>query len=179
MAPPIIPFDRIPDDGLQQEVVLDEAWLGEVYSETGLMTVPGAPGRASVRLDKDGRNVFLSGRFEAPAQADCVACLERLTLSLGADLVLHLEPAAAAGGKPGKLAHEEVELSRDELDVDVYTDDRIDLAHWLREAILLEAPLHPRHEVCPVKLEMPAAPPTARDGIDPRLAPLARFIKKE
>ena len=176
MAPPVILFDRIPDDGLQQEVVLDEAWLTEVLTETGLMAVPGVAGSAFVRLDKDGRNVFLSGRFEASAQADCVACLERVTLSLGADLVLHLEPAA---GKPAKPTHEEVELSRDELDVDVYTDDRIDLAHWLREAILLEAPLHPRHEVCPVKLEMPMAPPSARDVIDPRLAPLARFIKKE
>lgn len=177
MAPPVILFDRIPDDGLQQELVLDEAWLAEVLGAAALMTVPGAPGSASVRLDKDGRNVFLSGRFEVTAQTDCVACLERMTLGLTADLVLHLEPAGSA--KPGKVAHEEVELSRDELDVDVYTDDRIDLAHWLREAILLEAPLHPRHEVCPVKLEMPAAPPVTRDAIDPRLAPLARFIKKE
>ncbi|MBK6529613.1 MAG: DUF177 domain-containing protein [Deltaproteobacteria bacterium] len=177
MAPPVILFDRIPDDGLQQELVLDEAWLTGVFEGTGLMTVPGAPGHASVRLDKDKRNVFMSGRFEVTAQTDCVACLERMTFTMSADLVLHLEPAGST--KPGKAVHEEVELSRDELDVDVYTDDRIDLAHWLREAILLEAPLHPRHEVCPVKLEMPAAPPLARDGIDPRLAPLARFIKKE
>ncbi|MBP6829298.1 MAG: DUF177 domain-containing protein [Deltaproteobacteria bacterium] len=177
MAPPVILFDRIPDDGLQQELVLDEAWLTGVYEGTGLMTVAGAPGHASVRLDKDKRNVFMSGRFEVTAQTDCVACLERMTFTMSADLVLHLEPAGST--KPGKAVHEEVELSRDELDVDVYTDDRIDLAHWLREAILLEAPLHPRHEVCPVKLEMPAAPPLARDGIDPRLAPLARFIKKE
>jgi len=177
MAPPVILLDRIPDDGLQQELVLDEAWLTGVYEGTGLMTVAGAPGHASVRLDKDKRNVFMSGRFEVTAQTDCVACLERMTFTMSADLVLHLEPAGST--KPGKAVHEEVELSRDELDVDVYTDDRIDLAHWLREAILLEAPLHPRHEVCPVKLEMPAAPPLARDGIDPRLAPLARFIKKE
>ncbi|MDB4932539.1 MAG: hypothetical protein JWM10_5023 [Myxococcaceae bacterium] len=176
MAPPVILFDRIPDEGLQQELVLDEAWVSEVFAETSLATVPGVPGSASIRLDKDKRNVFLSGRFEVTAQTDCVACLERVTLGLGADLVLHLEPAAGAKAKP---THEEVELSRDELDVDVYTDDRIDLAHWLREAILLEAPLHPRHEVCPVKLEMPAAPPSARVAIDPRLAPLARFIKKE
>jgi uncharacterized metal-binding protein YceD (DUF177 family) len=177
MAPPVILFDRIPDEGLQQELVLDEAWLSEIFAETSLKTVPGVAGSASMRLDKDGRNVFLSGRFEATAQTECVACLEQVTLRLGADLVLHLEPAAT--GKPTKAIHEEVELSRDELDVDVYTDDRIDFAHWLREAILLEAPLHPRHEVCPVKLEMPTAPPTARVAIDPRLAPLARFIKKE
>ena len=177
MAPPVILFDRIPDDGLQQELVLDETWLMEVFASAGLAAVPGVPGSASIRLDRDGRNVFLSGRFEASAQTDCVACLERMTLSLCADLVLHLEPPG--GTKPGKVVHEEVELSRDELDVDVYTDDRIDLAHWLREAILLESPLHPRHEVCPVKLEMPAAPPLARVGIDPRLAPLARFFKKE
>ena len=176
MAPPVILIDRIPDDGLQQELVLDDAWLSEVLGAADLMTVPGRPGSASVRLDKDGRNVFLSGRFELVAQVDCVACLERMTLALSADLMLHLEPA---GSTKHKTVHEEVELSRDELDVDVYTDDRIDLAQWLREAILLEAPLHPRHEVCPVKLEMPAVPPLANVGIDPRLAPLARFIKKE
>jgi uncharacterized metal-binding protein YceD (DUF177 family) len=177
MAPPVILLDRIPDDGLQQELVLDDAWLTEVLEDTGLMTIAGSPGSASVRLDRDERSVFLSGRFEVPVQADCVACLERLTLSLLADLSLHLEPAASA--KAPKATHEEVELSRDELDVDEYVDDRIDLAHWLREAILLEAPLHPRHEVCPVALEMPSAPPSARDVIDPRLAPLARFMKKE
>ena len=119
MAPPVILFDRIPDDGLQQELVLDEAWLTGVFEGTGLMTVAGAPGHASVRLDKDKRNVFMSGRFEVTAQTDCVACLERMTFTMSADLVLHLEPAGST--KPGKAVHEEVELSRDELDVDVYT----------------------------------------------------------
>lgn len=177
MTPPIIHIDHIPDGGLQKEFTLDTAWLDEVLGSAEMTTAPGAVGRASLRLDLSERNVYLSGRFEVAAQATCVACLEPMPLPLAADVTLHLEPAATA--KPGRGPHEEVELTRDELDVDVYTDDRVDLAHWLREAILLEAPLHPRHEVCPAPIAMPAAPPAAHDSVDPRLAPLARFLKKE
>ncbi len=176
MAPPVIHIDRIPDEGLPMELVLDTAWLDEVFGATELTTTPGGTGRASLRLDLSERNVYVSGRFEVAAQATCVACLDPITLDLRADVTLHLEPAATA--KPGRGPHEEVELTRDELDVDVYTDDRIDLAHWLREAILLEAPLHPRHEVCPTLIAMPTQQ-SAHDTVDPRLAPLARFLKKE
>lgn len=176
MSPPIVHIDHIPDEGLPQELVLDAAWLDEVLGEAS-MSAGGQPGSASLRLDRDERNVFLSGRFEVTARANCVACLDAMDIPLRADVTLHLEPAATA--KPGRGPHEEVELTRDELDVDVYTEDRIDLGHWLREAILLEAPLHPRHEVCPSPIEMPAASPLAPVSVDPRLAPLARFMKKE
>ncbi len=176
MAPPVIYIDRIPEEGLPLELVLDTAWLDEVLGTAELSTTPGGVGHASLRLDLSERNVYVSGRFEAPVQATCVACLDPVTIDLRADITLHLEPAATA--KPGRGPHEEVELTRDELDVDVYTEDRIDLAHWLREAILLEAPLHPRHEVCPTLIAMPT-PQSAHDTIDPRLAPLARFLKKE
>ncbi len=175
MKLPVIHIDQIPDGGLQKELVLDPAWLDEVLGSAELTTFPGGKAHASLRLDRDERNVFLSGIVEASARATCVACLEPVDLALRASLKLNLEPAVA---KPGRPAHDEVELTRDELDVDVYADDLIDLGYWLREALLLEAPLHPRHDECPVKIEMPAQP-RATVSVDPRLAPLARLMKKE
>ena len=180
-APPTIPLDQIPDEGLALDVPFDADWLEGIAREHGYSLVKGAPAGAKVRLDLDAneRDVTLSGEFEVTLWAECVACLEPVEVPTHTTFQLHLGPRPE--GRPNR--HEEVELSADELDADWYTDKAIDLAHWLREQVLLEAPVHPRHAgECPVTLR----PPTTDAGsqtreIDPRLLPLRNFsvTKKE
>lgn len=187
-APPVLTFDSIPtEEGLSLDLVLDPAWAGTVFAGTDFEAA--GPGEAALRLDVDGRDVTLSGNFALPATAECVACLERFPLRLAGEFTLVLEPAEKARGRQAaKGSGSEVELTRDELDTDVYSDGKIDLAHWLREQILLEAPVHPRHEgECPRPLVAPDAKASGghlsdrlveASTVDPRLAPLLSFVTK-
>ncbi len=158
---------------------LEAEWLDLVLDGTDLRPELPARGTARVRLDLNGRDVLLTGDFEARVVATCVACLDDVGITLSSPFTLHLEPLPPAVNAPGSArAPGDVELTRDELDVDYYTDHAIDLSHWLREQLLLEAPVHPRHEGdCPTAL---VSPPIAADGqrpVDPRLAPLLAFVR--
>jgi len=186
-APPILNVDSIPEEGLALSLTLDAAWLAEVLE--GTEVAPSAePATARVRLDLDGRNVLLTGDFALALQAECVACLAPLSLRVAAPFTLHLSPETPAVNvvHRGKGPPPEVELSAEELDADTYSNGRIDLGQWLREQVLLEVPLHPRHEgecpeplvpagaaASPAPVETPPSP-----GLDPRFAPLLSFVSK-
>ncbi len=171
--PPTIRVDTIPEEGLSLKLALDVAWLAQVLGDAEMKPGEG-PHSADLRLDLDGRDVIVSGTFATRVKASCVACLEDIELPVSAEFQLMLSPAASA---KAHRAHEEVELTTGELDVDVYTDDAIDLSHWLREQILLEAPVHPRHEGdCPRPLHTTPSPNGGSErAIDPRLAPLLKL----
>lgn len=172
--PPAITVDSIPDDGLNLTLALDPAWLTEVLSDAGMKPVAGTHAGAQLRLDRDGKDVIVSGTLKARVVAECVACLEPVELPIAAEFQLVLSPASAAKArKPG----EEVELSPSELDADYYTDGTIQLSHWVREQLLLEAPVHPRHEGdCPHALTpTPVQIGGGERPVDPRLAPLLKL----
>lgn len=176
-APPVINIDQIPPgEGLPLDLTLDRAWLAGVLEGTEVTLAPTGKARARVRLDLDGRDVIVSGDLALRVAAECVACLSPVELDLATEFQLLLEPA----GKRAKgNAHDEIELSTGELDVDEYTDGKIDLAHWLREQVLLEVPAHPRHaEDCPEPLRM-IAPAPAEPTVDRRLMPLLKLAEKK
>lgn len=177
-SPPSIRAETIPEEGLQLELSLDASWLTEVLADAEMRPASGTHGAARVRLDLSEKDVIVSGSVKATLTAECVACLEEVTLPVEGEFTLVLSPASS---QKAHKPHEEVELTSDELDTDVYEDDTIKLSHWLREQILLAAPVHPRHEgECPRPL-IPNAPTnggSARE-IDPRLAPLMKLTRKE
>ncbi len=181
--PPTLKVERIPEEGLELEIPFDPAWLGEVLASAELAPAPGREGGARVRVDLDRRSVILSGRFDTAATATCVACLEPVEIALGAEFTLMLEPATPAVNVAQRgAAPDERELTPDELDVDTYEDGEVDLARWLREQVVLEAPVHPRHEGdCPTPLNAPHADHGAADAAadDPRLAPLRRLMSNK
>ena len=66
-----------------------------------------------------------------------------------------------------------------DLDADHYENDRIELDRWVREQILLEAPVNPEcPQGCAAPIQMPATEEKAERSVDPRLAPLQKFSKK-
>jgi uncharacterized metal-binding protein YceD (DUF177 family) len=177
--PPTVSVDTIPEEGTSLALALDSAWLSQVFADAAMRPVEGSRASAKLRLDRDGADVIVSGTVKARVAADCVACLEPVELPVETEFQLVLSPAAKA---PARRPGEEVELSAGELDADFYTDGQVDLAHWLREQLLLEAPVHPRHEGdCPRALltnpTTPAPNGGAERAVDPRLAPLLKFRK--
>jgi uncharacterized metal-binding protein YceD (DUF177 family) len=178
-SPPSIRVESIPEEGLTLTLALDTAWLASVLSAADMRPADDVHASARIRLDENRREVIVSGDVACTAIATCGACLEDMALALGSTFQLVLEPAEA---KRPPAHPTDVELSASELDADVYDDGTIDLAHWLREQILLEAPVYPRHEgTCPrplVSTTTPTHEGTTR-SIDPRLAPLLTLSRKE
>lgn len=179
-APPTVKIDRIPEEGLEIDVRFEFDWLEEVLAVAESKPIAGREGSAMLRLDLDGQTVIVSGRFDTTLSSVCVACLEPVELAVGAEFSLTLEPETPqVNVVQHKTLPEERELTAAELDVDVYRDGEVDLAQWLREQIVLEAPVHPRHEgQCPRPLlANPSGPHGAHEfsAEDPRLAPLRRI----
>lgn len=181
MNPPTIAVQSIPEEGLSLTLALSHGWLQNILEGSSVAPAPG-DGEAQLRLDEQKTEVTLSGTLSYKALGECVACLAPVVVPVRAEFQLILMPGTK---KPSHKAHEELELTADELDVDYYEGDSIDLAHWLRQEVLLETPMHPRHEGdCPVALAVPSVvsepqEPVGDKPIDPRLLPLMKFVKKE
>jgi uncharacterized protein len=161
----------LPESGLDLEPAVDAAWLREVLEGTGLEPASDPAGKLRVRIDKSGDDVVLNIRGTVKARGTCVRCLEPLEIDIVCTTALLLEPAANA--RPHKHG-EEHELTPDELDKDVYRDDKIELGTWVREQILVELPAHPTHEDC----EAPRLSEEDTHRVDPRWAALEKFKTK-
>jgi uncharacterized protein len=161
----IIRVSEIPDEGIE---VTSPAELGAVYAEDGwsLDTV-------SLRVERRGADVAVTGHFDATARLSCSRCLEPLTARIEPDVDLHLLPM------PRARQAEQVELAPDDLEVDFYSGDELDLGGLIRSETVLALPMKPlcREDcrgLCPVcggNRNVTDCRCEAR-GTDPRLAPL-------
>ncbi len=173
MTLPVLQLREIPQDGLDLEAPLDSHWLRSVFGETGFVPVGSPAGQVTLRVDVAGRDVLLGGKFTLATETPCVRCLEQTQIEVRGEFRLALRPAVAA--RPTGKTDPEADLSPADLDEDVYVDDKIDLAHWVREQILLELPAHPK---CPAGCEAPEVHAELPNpgAIDPRLAPLNKIV---
>jgi uncharacterized protein len=159
-----IRVSEIPDEGLQ---LLDAVALGAVYPDPAwtLDTV-------SLLVERRGRTVAVTGHFEATAHLLCGRCLELLVTGVAPAVDLRIMPQPS--GRQG-----EIELGRDDLEVDFYQGDLLDVGGLLRSETDLALPMKPLcrpdcRGLCPVcggnrNLTECRCDPR---GPDPRLAPL-------
>lgn len=160
----VIRISEIPDEGVTVNSPSD---LGAIYAEEGwsLDTV-------SLRIDRRGRDVIVIGRFDATARLSCSRCLEPLVTRVGPDVDMHLVPA------PG-VRQREGELGPEDLEVDFYRGDVLDLGGLLRSETDLALPMKPLcrtdcRGLCPVcggNRNLTECRCETR-GLDLRLAPL-------
>jgi uncharacterized protein len=159
-----IRVSEIPDEGLQ---LLDPAALGAVYADPAwtLDTV-------SLLVERRGQIVAVTGGFEATAHLLCGRCLEPLVTRVtpGVDLQIMPQPSGR---------HGEIELGRDDLEVDFYQGDVLDIGGLLRSETDLALPMKPLcrpdcRGLCPVCGGNKNVTECRCDprGPDPRLAPL-------
>jgi uncharacterized metal-binding protein YceD (DUF177 family) len=177
MALPTFQLRDIPEDGIEVDTAIDAATLRGMLEGSEFGPAGDPAGKVHVRIDKHDANVTLTGSVDATLTATCVRCLEPVEVKSHSDFTLFLTPAPAHVDP--KRAHTEVDLSADDLDEDHYENDRIELARWVREQILREAPTNPEcPNGCKVPIQMPATEEKIEKSIDPRLAPLQQFSKK-
>lgn len=164
-APPVLTVEEVPPSGLVLEVPLTEDWLRKALGDTDFGAQPLA-GVAALEVHRQGRDVRIKGNLQLTLHAPCVRCLELLELPIDEGFSLRLVPAPAgpnARGRSRAEREEELELDPEDLDTDHYEGDKIDLAPWLREQILVAAPVWPRHDFdCPLPTTTSAHPNAGR-----------------
>jgi uncharacterized protein len=123
---------------ISDEVLLDDVDLGaEHYSFE-------APAHFSVTFVNGGAgNIVATGAVEVEARATCVRCLREFDLALSAPV----EAFCVLPGHEHEIAAEQ--------EVEVITENRIDLYAALEQAVSVELPFAPVHDeacmgICPV-----------------------------
>ena len=91
----------------------------------------------SVALDvqADGSEVFVRGRLAATVPQTCGRCLEVFPVRVDAPVDVRLVPKPATA--------DSVELGADDLDVDFYENDELDLARLVENEATLALPMKP------------------------------------
>jgi uncharacterized protein len=163
-----IRVSEIPDEGLRIGSVAD---LGRVFSEEG-WSLDGV----ALLVERQGTEVAVSGTFQATARLACSRCLEPLVSTVSQEVDIHLLPSPAAGAG---ARHQEIELGTDDLEMDFYQGDVLDVSRLLQSETQLALPMKPLCRpdcggLCPVcggNRNLTACD-CAERRVDPRLAPL-------
>lgn len=164
VASMLIRISEIPDQGVRVESPAD---LPGVFPEKGWSL-----DRIGLLIERRGQEVAITGFFEATARLECSRCLEPLVSRVAPVVDVLLFPS------PG-VRREEIELGPDDLEVDFYQGDTLDVNGLLRGEAHLALPMKPlcRAEcrgLCPVCGGNRNVTPCACEtrSVDPRLAPL-------
>jgi DUF177 domain-containing protein len=128
-----IKVSEIPPEGQGIELVEDPEGIGPLGPD---IEVTG-PVKATFSLKKTGPTVYMSGNMETAIGLECARCGRRYESKVSSEFVLDMNPIESV------QADEEKELQAADLEVEFYEDDKIDLTDFLREQILLQAPMKP------------------------------------
>ncbi len=133
----------------------------------------------SLFLERDGDAVLVAGRLAALVPLVCGRCLESFALRVVADVDTRFVP------RPSVLRDERVELTSDELELDFYNEDLLDLNRLIQTETMLGLPMKPlcRQDcrgLCPVCGGNRNVTPCACDVRlpDPRLAALKTLAER-
>jgi uncharacterized protein len=159
-----IRVSEIPDEGLR---LLAPAALADVYPEAGWSL-----DAVDLLVERREGEVAISGRFRATAQLVCSRCVAPFATSVPIEVNLQLMPQPSG-------RHGQIELGRDDLEVDFYQADLLDVGGLLRSETDLALPMKPLcradcRGLCPVcgGDRNVTECRCATRGTDPRLAPL-------
>lgn len=121
---------RVPDIPTEGLSITDAGALGPVYRDPTWRLE-----RVDLRLERDGSEVFVTGEIGAAVTQACGRCLEPVPVTLTAALDVRLMPRPATA--------DSVELAADDLDVDFYDKDEIDVGVLIETETTLALPMKP------------------------------------
>ena len=93
--------------------------------------------RIEVKVEKVRLEIFLRGNIKTVLELECSRCLKHFLFPVNENFQTVFQPFSKDTGE------EEVELMKDELDIEFYKDDIIDLTGIVREQIFLSIPMIP------------------------------------
>jgi uncharacterized protein len=131
-----ISVKSISETGKELSLQLGKEWFDRWREEDPGLEFTQANIRGAVNLAKHGRDILLRGHLEGCLDLSCSRCLEPFAAQVATEFEVLLVPA------PQREAPDK-ELSAQELDLDVYSGETVDLEALVREQIILLAPLKP------------------------------------
>jgi uncharacterized protein len=93
-----------------------------------------APLQAEASAELVGSEIRIKGHLYTRLEVSCDRCLGSVEIPLDRDFDLFYRPL-------GTIAHEEAEISRDELEVGFYPGDGVELNDVLTEQVILSVPM--------------------------------------
>ncbi len=132
-----IAVKAIPETGREVAVDLGPEWFARWRGQDPGLEFADARITGLVRLEKHAQDILVRGRLAGHLQLACSRCLESFPAPVETDFDLLLVPRPTAPGPP------EEELSPQDLDLDYYTGEVVDLESLLKEQIILMAPIKP------------------------------------
>jgi DUF177 domain-containing protein len=89
----------------------------------------------TLALEPDGSDVLVQGEIQATAPQECGRCLETFSARIAARVDLRMSPRPAGA--------DSIELGADDLDMDFYVDDQLDLTALVLNETTLALPMKP------------------------------------
>lgn len=128
-------IEDIPAEGIELEGEQDEQWLSGLFPpqekpEFSFVS----PLRYRLHLSRSGLLILVKGSLHLTVELACSRCLDLVSLPLAPEFSCLLRP-----GAPGKPAQER-ELKREELDIEFYCGEVVDLGLIIQNQIVLSVP---------------------------------------
>lgn len=134
----IINISRLTESGADFSFHLEKSWFHRWQEQDPALEFAG-PGdlQAQVHMERHHHDILVRGHLEGTLILSCSRCLIPFPYSVAADFDLLLSPG------PVLVADKDLELTPEDLDLDFYEGDTVDLEHFLKEQVLLQLPLKP------------------------------------
>ncbi|MCK9376181.1 MAG: DUF177 domain-containing protein [Syntrophobacterales bacterium] len=132
-----INLKSIPETGLDLAIDLGPEWFARWREEDPDLEFADAHITGRVNLSKHGQDILVRGQLTGHLELACSRCLESFEAPADAEFDLLLAPRSTAAGG------EDEELSQEDLDLDYYSGEIIDVESLIKEQIILMIPLKP------------------------------------
>lgn len=134
----LINIARLTERGADFEFSLGVSWFTHWLTEDPGLEFAG-PGdlEVQVHLERHGHDILVRGHLGGNVTLSCSRCLTPFPYPVATDFDLLLSPGPVA------VADKDLELTREDLDLDFYEGETVDLERFLREQVLLQLPLKP------------------------------------
>lgn len=130
------------DEGItDHRFVLTEEWLAHQLADVEGIDGAKQEGLIEVAVTRRGREVLIRGSIRASLRVDCVRCLEAFPHEVDAPLEVLMLPGQPRPRKARETDGDD--KNHDELGIERYRGDEIELDEILRDTILLEVPMNP------------------------------------
>jgi uncharacterized protein len=173
--------EDIPQEGLLVQGERDEIWLRELFQgQKALDFTFISPISFKLHLTRSDFLVLVDGFIKLNLGLTCSRCLEQFIFSINYEFKSFLSPANF------KKLPLEMELSKEDLDMEFYSGDSIDLRQIIQNQIILSIPFNPLcgedcKGLCPhcgINRNRETCECTKEEIIHPKLLILKDFFKK-
>ncbi len=135
----LIRIEKITSEGLDAEFELDSKDPAVAKLDTE------GPVSGSFYLKKVGEQILVKGSLNAEVRLQCARCLRNFSRKVSENVEVKLRPISVMDGEGGEL-----ELAPDDLNVEFFHGDALDIGHLAAEQVALSVPMKPLcSEDCP------------------------------